>query len=310
MRHLLLLLLPFSMACSLTALSTPSPSAEAPPTYTGLGLDALDAYHATFEIRFTGASEWTYHLETRTDGDLVEYSLHMEGVDVAHNPGDLRVVIENEVARMRGPGTDDECLQFPSDLALGPSFLTPDDLVDPEELREPLVQVGRETIAGAESSHYTLHQPSLGDWSDVEVDLWLGEATGAVLRYDLRATGTDPLFDAGEGVLSGQFRVTDVGPQTIDPVAGCEIDLPLPADAARLVKLPGLLAFESASTPDQTVAFYQAALAEAGWEPLAEPEVGVAAILLSYHRGRQTLQINVEPGNGGAHVELLLGEDR
>jgi hypothetical protein len=117
------------------------------------------------------------------------------------------------------------------------------------------------------------------------------------------------LFDAGEGVLSGRFVVDDIGPQTIEPISGCETDLPLPPDATRLVKMPGLIAFESTATPDEIVAFYQAALAEAGWVPTAGPETGVDAILLSYRHGEQTLDINIESRETGVHVELLLGEE-
>jgi hypothetical protein len=122
-------------------------------------------------------------------------------------------------------------------------------------------------------------------------------------------TGSDPLFGAGEGVLSGQFLVNDVGPQTIEPITGCEIDLPLPPDATRLVSLPGLIAFESTTTPTETINFYQAALAEAEWESLADPQIGTDAILLSYRRGEQMLEINIEASDEGLHVELLFGGD-
>jgi len=316
MRHLLVLLLPLTLACSLVAPPSPSPPAEppatateTPPTYTGLGLESLGTYQATFEMRFEGTFDWSYHLETRTDGNVVEYRLHLEGLSASHNPGDVRLVTEDGTNRMRGPGTDDECVQFPSDLDLGPLFLTPDDLINPQGFQEPLVSLDAETIAGVETTHYTLRQVYLDDWRDLEVDLWLGDPAGAVLRYDLRAGGPDPLFDAGEGVLSGQFLVNKVGPQTIEPITGCEIAVSLPPDATRLVRLPGLIAFESAATPAEIATFYQATLAEAGWEPLAELQVSADVALLSYRRGEQTLEINVETSDGGVHVEVLFGEE-
>jgi len=312
MRRLPVLLLPLTLACSLVAPLSPSPPAETPsttseisPTYTGLGLESLGTYQATFEMRFKGTFDWSYYLETRTDGNAVEYRLHLEGLSASRNPGDVRLVMEDRTSRMRGPGTDEECVQFPSDLDLGPIFLTPDDLINPQGLQEPLVSLSAETIAGVETTHYTVRQASLDDWHDLKVDLWLDAATGAALRYDLRAAGPDPLFGAGEGVLSGQFLVNEVGPQVIEPITGCEIGLPLPPDAKRLVRLPGLIAFESVATPAEITAFYQAALAEAGWEPLAEPQVGADAVLSSYRRGEQTLEINIETSDAGVHVELL-----
>ncbi len=307
MRRLPILLLALTVACSPATSPSPSPPAETVPTYTGLGLEALSAYYATFEMSFAGAFDWSYYLETRTDGHAVEYRLHLEGLSAARNPGDVRVVMEDDTTRMRGPGTDDECVQFPSDLDLGPVFLTPDDLINPEGFSEPLVSVGTETVARVETIHYVLRQVSLDDWRGLEVDLWLDETSGAVLRYDLRATGPDPLFDAGDGVLSGRFLLNEVGPQTIEPIAGCESDLPLLPDATRLVRLPGLIAFESAATAADATAFYQVELVKVGWEPLVQPQVGIDAILLSYRRGGQTLEINIETGDEGVHIELLLG---
>jgi hypothetical protein len=301
----LLLLLPLTFACLPAASST---STE-PPAPTRVSLQALGTCHSTFEAHFKGAYTWTYHLESRTDGSAMAYDLHIEGVKASQNPGDVRIVIEGDIARMRGPGTDDACMQFPSDLDLGLSLLTPDDLIPLPGAEGSLRSAGVEVIVGREATHYTLRQPSLGSWRDVEVDIWEDVATGAVLRQDLRAAGVDPLFDAGEGMLTGKFVVDDIGPQTIEPVTGCEIDLPLPPDATRLVKMPGLVAFESTSTPEETVAFYQAALAEAGWVPTTEPESGTDAILLSYQRGEQTLDINIESHETGVHVELLLGEE-
>jgi hypothetical protein len=316
MRYLLIFLpLLLALACISTApatsvSSTPvAPSTGPTPIQAGPVPQALGAYRATFEIRFAGTYTWIYRLESRVSSEATAYDLHIEGVDASQNPGDVRVVLEGDVVRMRGPATDDACVQFPSDLDLGQSFLSPDDLIPPQEIETALRSVGTETIAGREATHYTLRQPNLADWQDVEIDVWKDTTSGATLRYDLRAGGTDPLFDAGEGVLSAQFVVNDIGPQTIEPITGCEIDLPLPPDATRLVTMPGLVAFESAATPDEIIAFYQAALAESGWEPLAEPQHGVDAVLLSYRRDGETLDVNIETRVTGVHVELLLNEE-
>jgi hypothetical protein len=305
MRRLLFLLsLLAVMACSLTG--SPSPTAEGPPNYVGLGLGALKTYRANFEVHFEGDSDWIYCLESRADGHAVEYRLHLDGVDDTLDPGDVRAVIEGDIGRMRGAGTGDECLQFPSDLDLGLSFLSPDDLINLKESTASLIEQDSEVIAGVQAVHYTLSQVGFDGWRNLEAELWQDETTGAVLRYDLRAEGLDPLFDAGEGVLSWRFLVEEIGPQTIEPIAGCEIDLPLPPDATRLVRLPGLVAFESATAVAEIVAFYQAELTKLGWELVAEPQVGADATLSSYHRGGQTLDINVEATEEGSHVEWLL----
>jgi hypothetical protein len=310
MRRLIILLpmLLLTFAC-LPAASPASTSSIKLPPPTSISLQALGTYHAIFEVQFEGVYNWTYHLESRTDGSAMAYDLHIEGVKASQNPGDVRIVVEGDIAKMRGPGTDDACMQFPSDLDLGLSLLTPDDLIPLQGAEDSLRSTGIEIVAGREATHYTLRLSNLGGWRDVEVDIWEDVATGAVLRHDLRAAGTDPLFDAGEGVLSGQFVVNDIGPQTIEPILGCEIDLPLPPDATRVIKMPGLVAFESTTTPNEIVDFYHATLEETGWEAASEPETGVDAILLSYQRGEQTLDINIESHGAGVHVELLLSEE-
>lgn len=309
---ILLLLLPITLACLPAASSTPpilaTPDGSTPTQPTPY-LQALKTYHATFELRFEGDYTWVYHLESRTDGSATAHNLHIEGVQAPQNPGDVRVVIEGDVTRMRGPGTGDACVQFPSDLDLGQSFLTPDDLIPPQELEGALSPLGTKTIAGREATHYTLRQANLAGWQDVEVDVWKDATTGAVLRYDLAVTGSDPLFDAGEGVLSGRFIVNDTGPQSIKPITGCEVDLPLPPDAARLVKIPSLVAFESAASAKEIAAFYQIALPEAGWEPLTEPGTGADAPLPIYHRAGERLDIHIETQETGVYVELVLSKE-
>jgi hypothetical protein len=234
------------------------------------------------------------------------YDLHIEGIEPPQNPGDVRVVIDGDVAKMRGPATGDACMQFPSDFDLERSFLSPEGLLPAQQIEDALRIIGEDVVAGRSATHLTLRQSEIAGWQDAEVDVWKDDATGVALRYDLHLTGPDPLFDAGQGTLVGQFVIVEVGPQVIEPIAGCEIALPLPPNATQLVSMPGLVSFESASTTEQMVAFYQNALPEEGWTPTSEPETGVDAILLSYRRDGQTLDINIETDEETVRVELLL----
>jgi hypothetical protein len=209
---------------------------------------------------------------------------------------------------MRGPGTNDECVQFPDDLDLGPVFLSPDDLIEPDALPGPLTFVTTDTISDLDILHYTLHKSELGEWRDLQMDLWIEPSIGTALRHTLQAAGPDPLFGAGEGLLSSQFTTHEIGPQPIEPIAGCEIDLPLPPNATRLVRLPGLIAFDTIEATADIAAFYEATLVETGWEPVSEPQLSAEAILLSYRRGGETLEINLERDDKGTYVEMLLDD--
>ncbi len=314
--HLLVLvvLLALASACSSAGGRQARAVASAPPgssaAYAGLQLASLPGYQASFELNFAGEASWRYRLELRSDGQAREYRLHLEGLSPSENPGDVRLVAQAGVSRMIGPGTGDECVQFPSDLDLGPAFLTPDDLLKPRLLNDALQPKGAGQLAGRDLSHYTLRAPQLDNWREVQVDLWRDEASGATLGYDLLASGTDPLFHGGQGLLAGRFRVENLAAPAIDPVAGCDIDLPLPPGAARLVRLPGLIAFDSDLPADAVTAFYQAQLAALGWQPAAEPQASGGAVVLSYALDGQTLDLNIESTATGAHVELLRDQAR
>ena len=284
---------------------------EPPVTYSGLQLERLGvAYQTTFDLRFEGDFVWRYQLESRTDQSVAEHNLHLEGVDAAVNPGDVRVVVADGTVRMRGPGTDDECIQFPGDVELGLAFLTPDDIIDPHLFAQSMIPASQDTIAGAEAIRYALRLASLNEWQNVALEVWLDRSTGAVLRYDLHASGPDPLFEAGQGTVSGQFLVREIGRQVITPIEGCDIELPLPADVAQLAKLPGgLVVFESLASVPELTRFYQDGLAEQGWEASSGPQMTGEVVLLTYRRGGETLDIRIEPRERGVQVQMLLGGD-
>ena len=278
---------------------------EVPPIYTGLNSGELTAYMATYDLNFTGSYDWAYDLITRSDGEVFEYSLHIEGVDLTMNPGDLRMVTDGETTSMSGPGIDNECYLFPSDFELVSAFQNPDDLLSPQVVNEILTFFGEGTIGGFESVHYFAEQPSVGVWQEVQIDIWLNHTETAALRYLFTAAGLDPLFDAGEGQISASFRVTEIGAQDIEPIPGCEIGFPIPESARRLVRFPDLISFESDATAEEVIAFYQEALEFEDWQEVTEPQMGVDAILLTYARGDELLDINIEIGSSGVSVDLI-----
>ncbi len=302
MRKLAVILLLGSMGCSLF-----SGMENEPPAYAGMGLSSLTDYQARFELRFAGDQPWTYTLVTRRSEGIVEYALALEGLGLQQDPGDVRAVVEQGVMRLLGPGTEAVCIQVPVDGGAGPLFLTPDDLIDPSLLVEPLVERDEETVAGVTTTHYALVQGRLGRLKDLELGIWIDPNTGSSLRYDLRLRGPDPVFGAGEGVLSGRFEVSSLEPQAIEPVVGCETDLPLPDDALRVTLLPGLVSFESDTSLEEMVAFFQVRLPQDGWAEAMPADIRPQMALLSYARGEETLEVNLEALDGKVSAELLLG---
>lgn len=285
--------------------STPTPELETFP-YPGFSTATLGAYESTFEMRFEGSYTWIYLLRVRSDGALTEYRLHYEGVAPSDNPGDVRMVTDGATSRMIGPGTDNECFLFPADFDTELSFFTPDDMIDPYLVNEGIEKVGEDIIAGLNSDHMSSQHEVLGEWNNAHVDIWLSQPERITLLYEFNVEGEDPLFDAGFGRLSGNFLIKEVGEQVIDPITGCELALPVPESAARIVSYPGLIAFDSEDKAQKIVAFYQAELPAYGWQEAAPIEIGDDAVIMSYQRGEERIEINIEIVSGGVKVEILL----
>jgi hypothetical protein len=276
--------------------------------YRGLDLSRAGNYHAAFLIHFEGDVPWSYQLDLRSDGTALEHTLHIEGVDLAQNPGDIRMVTLHGQSRMTGPGTDGDCLVFPADMDISPSFLLPDHIIKPEALNPYLQDLGEDLIDSASTRRYGVRNARLDDWSKAIIDIWMVQPEQYVLRYDLQLTGQDPLFGRGQGRLNGRFVVLSLDPQTINPITDCAPEHPVPESAENLVILPGLIAFDAPETMDGIASFYQKVLPGAGWSPTGEPEQAGDALVLSYQEGEKKLEIVIKRAGGMTHTELLTDE--
>jgi hypothetical protein len=292
-------------ACTLPAVGGGTPTLAPPLAYRGLDSSILGSHQAEFRLQFDGDQSWSYRVTTRVSDQLLERSLHIEGVEGARNPGDVRLVSDGQVSRMIGPGTNEGCLQYPSDLDVSVKFLAPDDVLPVDDFREPLVSLGQEQVAGWNTIHFVMIQAELDGWQDVTVGLWHQPDFEAVLRYDLAAEGWDPFFEAGYGRLTGSYQVIELGPQAIEPITGCEPDLPLPADRQRLVILPGVVAFESGMSLEALSAHFRQQLPQAGWQTLVEEDRSSGAVVLSYWREGESLDVTIRDMGDFRRVELL-----
>lgn len=310
MRRILVCVLLLSlMACLLGSpddlITTREPENDG---YSGLQLEELPSYLALFDLRFVGEKDWTYQLELRSDGESKEYLLHVEGVTSSQDIGDVRMVEQGDVRRIQGSATGGDCWQFQSDMDLGPAFLTPDDMFKPQNLTQPLVEAGGERIAGAEATRYVVHQDVLGVWRDLELEIWIHDAREAVLRYDLEAEGEDPLFGAGEGVLSGHFEVVDLEKPEIKEIPPCHVSVPLPEQMDDLLIVSGLISFESEMSLEELVAFFEDGLPKKHWKEVESPVGEEGATILSYKRGKETMEIVIKRMERGVKVEIFTGD--
>lgn len=272
--------------------------AEAPANYGDLkmNLDQLGSFHARFTLTFTGPNQWTYQVDTRSDGTNTEYQLMIEGLNASMDLGDVRLVNSQGYNYMAGPATDGVCIQFPDSFSTEPLFLGPTEFIRLKELNPLPVESGTETILGRETTRYlAATQQHLG-WQDVSTSFWLDSQTQSVLRYEFFASGNDPLYFQGNGNIHGLFEVLEIGPQQIEAVPDCGIDFPLPGDVADLVRFPGLVSFNTRMGVEQLEGFFNGALESRGWLP-GQPQKNdqTKDVMLGYTAQGETIIIHLSP---------------
>jgi hypothetical protein len=143
-----------------------------------------------------------------------------------------------------------------------------------------------------------------------------------VVRFHLRrargfdqgmiASGDDEFFWTGSGSFYTRYTVEGLDAPKIEPVAGCQISVPLPDGAMRFVRLPGMASFDSKARPDEMKAFYQERLPKDGWKEAEPPSQSSKALTLSYQRGAEKVEITIEtPASGsGSSVKLIFISDK
>jgi hypothetical protein len=295
-----------SAACSLAgnAASATSKSAAAPAASAA---KEPDQFASTFEIQFQGKSNWLYRLNTRKAGGLREESLHLEGIDKARNPGDIRMVTDGTTTWMIGPGTDQECVQFSNNQGMDPALILPETLVPFDNLGSQLKPAGEESIAGRSSQHFSGIFDTIGNWKYARVETWQDAQNQDLLRFTLQASGNDAIFGSGSGKIYARYKVDSLQPDAIQPVAGCKIDVPLPESAQNYVRLPGGMAsFDTAQAPEAVIAYYQKTLPQQGWTEKEAPAQANGATVLQYTHSSEDVEIDIAPPqNGTTRVKLI-----
>jgi len=276
--------------------------AEAPANFGDLkmNLDQLGAFHARFVLRFEGNSQWTYQVDTRSDGTNTEYQLTIEGLSDSMDLGDVRLVNSLGQNFMSGPATDGACIQFPDTFVTEPLFLGPTEFIHLKELSPLPEENGFESILGRESTRYSaVPQPHMG-WQDVSISFWIDSQTQSVLKYEFFASGNDPLYYQGDGKIHGLFELLEIGPQEIAAVPDCVIEFPLPGDVAGLIYFPGLISFTTGMGEAELEGFFTNALESRGWVTgESQRDDQVKDVMLSYTSQEKAIIIHLTPTHAG-----------
>lgn len=271
-----------------------------------LGRERLTAYTATFEISFDGPAKWKYLLTTRKSATLHEADMKIEGIQGSQNPGDVRIVSDGTTTWMTGQGTDNECVQFPTNSGMDPNLVYPEALISMKDLASLAGFIREEPLDGRDSRYYRGGPLTFGQWKDAHIEYHQEKSSGALLQFAMLASGEDIFFNTGSGTLVASYKVTSFDEPQIEPVTGCEISVPVPDAISMYVRMPGMASFESASKSEDIRNFYQSQLSAAGWAESEPPATSEGVLQLSYQRNGEKVEIHIETQpSGGSKVKIL-----
>ncbi len=176
-------------------------------------------------------------------------------------------------------------------------------------------EAGTETINAVQTIHYTFDQRALGqeELAESTGEMWVASEAGYVVKYVLSTTANADYFGEGiEGTLSYDYELTQINqPVEITLPEDCPpgmVEAPQMSDATDVVNMPGVLSYETGSTLQDVVAFYQQKLPEIGWAALGEPSITDTSALLAFTKEDQALTVNITAENGVTSV--LIGLSR
>lgn len=175
--------------------------------------------------------------------------------------------------------------------------------------------LGQKVVGGVEALGYSFDERAVGQpgVGHTTGEMWLANDGGYVLAYTMTSDGTDDLFGDGvEGKITWLYELTDVNQTVVvevpdDCLAGL-VDAPMLPDAANVLRVPGLLSYDTASNTADVLAFYAAAGTDAGWVAAGDAAVGDTGAAVEYNKDDKVISIIVSTADTGSRVNVVIGD--
>lgn len=178
-------------------------------------------------------------------------------------------------------------------------------------------EAGNETVNAVAANHYTFDERAFGqsDIAQSTGEMWVASDGGYIVKYLLTTKGKADYFGEGiEGTITWNYELTDINQAvTITLPDDCPagmVDAPLLADASNILKMPGLLTYDTSTSLADIAAFYQKEIPNMGWELTGEPTITDTTALLDFTQGDKTMAIIIIADDTGATVHVVLGNSQ
>jgi len=122
------------------------------------------------------------------------------------------------------------------------------------------------------------------------------------------AEGQDPASQQ-QGHVEWEYEVSDVNvPISIEPPAGCAdagSEFPIMPDATSMNTFGGMVSYQSASTFDDVVAFYQDQMAAEGWTNTGDGLISAGTAMLNFTRDGDSAAVTITGADGTVSVIIM-----
>ena len=318
-------------ACQ-TAKDVPTPETQAPGTVTNVqanvvfgsgsfnfldpkaGLADLSSYKATLVLSFDGtrqdkSSQWSKTYVMRSTKEPAALQLVIE------KTGDLSDLDTLFMAEMNGASYerrgDNACN---ANVIEEGNSLT--ERYEPAGFLTGVIgaeEAGNETVNNVAVDRYTFDERAFGQLGVAKStgELWVASEAGYIVKYFVTTEGTTDYFGEGiEGTLTWDYELTDINlPIAFELPSDCPagmVDAPLMPDATNILNMPGILAYDTASSPADLAAFYQEQFPNLGWILLGEPTITETSALVEYQQNDRNLTVIITTDAGLTTVTILL----
>ncbi len=285
-----------------------------------VGLGALTSYRATLKVSLAGTRDGqplqldqTYILAADTAASARVLTVQT-GDGTA--PPRLRADVKDAVFVTDGNGICTGSVPDAADSADADDGSVLDvGATDPAALLRGLSgaeAAGSEILNGVAANHYTFDQRALGsrDPATVTGDVWVATAGSYVIKYTLTSIGPSPSLGKGvDGTLNLDYELTDINQPVVTALPpGCPptFEAPLLADATAVERQPGFVSYSTASSPADSLAFYQQQLPTLNWTLSADvPIVSDQGGRLRFVSDAADLTVSVSVGDTGTRVVII-----
>ena len=277
------------------------------------GLQELDSYRSHMRMVFEGS-----------EGDEDEqWGLEMD-MEYVREPFAQRIVIQGgNVGIVEGGSMESVQIGDQQYAVFGDQCITSSnddggamdaELFELDDMMGGLDNASRvmpdETVNGILCRHYEFDETAIA-WTvltEASGEVWIAVDGDYVVKYTMVAEGQDPASQQ-QGHVEWEYEVSDVNvPISIEPPAGCAdagSEFPIMPDATSMNTFGGMVSYQSASTFDDVVAFYQDQMAAEGWTNTGDGLISAGTAMLNFTRDGDSAAVTITGADGTVSVIIM-----